>query len=230
MPGEGARPEAGIAAAAAARARFVRALYENGRVPVAIGALATPPPAGVPAELAEALREVDALARAEAPGAAPELDLAAAAWALERVLGACRALVERSLSAKEVEELVCVPLPAPRSAAVLWSADLTLRFLPDLCALARGVARDDPLVTALARLARDWPLSAAGLALGGDGAPELPEALRADACLRGLLVDRVLARGSVELEAVPWIAEALGAAVGAHLFPRRRSRLGSSSD
>jgi hypothetical protein len=207
MPGEGA----GVA-----RARFVRGLYECGRVPVAIGSLAPPAPEGVPSELAEALREIDALARADAPGVAPELDLAAAAWALERVLGSCRALVERSLSADEVGALLSVPLVGPRTAAVLWSADLTLRFLPDLCALARGVARDDPLVTALARLARDWPLSGVGVTVDGAEPGELPEALRTDACLRGLLVDRVLAHGSAGLEAVPWIAEALGAAVGAH--------------
>jgi hypothetical protein len=194
----------------------VRALYEHGRVPVAIGALATPEPAGVPDELARALREVDALARAAAPGEAPELELAAAAWGLERVMGACRALVERSLAAAEVERLVSVPLAGRRTAAVIWSVDLTLRCLPDLDALAKGVAREDPLVAALARLARDWPLSAAGIELGGSGAPELPDALRTDPCLRGLLVDRVLARGSAELERVPWVAEALGAAIGAH--------------
>src|SRR5688572_33166779 len=98
------------------RARFVRGLYDGGRVPVAVGALATAAPEGVPPVLGAALLEADALGRAAAPGDAPELELVAAAWGLERLHGAGRALVERSLPAGEVETLVSAPFAGARTA------------------------------------------------------------------------------------------------------------------
>lgn len=197
------------------RARFLRGLYESGRPTVALGPMAGAVAGGVPAELEQALREVDALARREAPGEAPELDLLAAAFGLERLYSASRALKERSLSAEEVAALVSVPFSGSRTAAVLWSADLALRFLPGLYELARGISREDPLVLALLQLAREWPLSSVGIALG-TAELSLDEELCTHPTLRGLLVDRILERGSPELGAVPWIASALAAAVGAH--------------
>jgi hypothetical protein len=45
----------------------------------------------------------------------------------------------------------------------IYSADLLLRYLPDLLALAKGLAPDDVLVTCLKITIAQWPFSSVGL-------------------------------------------------------------------
>jgi hypothetical protein len=63
--------------------------------------------------------------------------------------------------------------------------------LPDLIAMARGVALGDPLLEHLLALARGWPLSSVGVP---DCVPTQIDSFIAHPALQQLYIDRILAR------------------------------------
>jgi hypothetical protein len=189
--------------------RFVNQLIGTGRVHVAARGL----PADQDADAPDAMREVDVVARLDAPGDPPVLDVPAAVWAAGVLNAACRLLVYRDLTLGPDTPLA-PPCPSGPSASAVWSADLTLRYLPDVLRHARAVAQDDPLVAALLELARAWPLSSVGV-------PGVPRPLDlthvwSHPSLRQLYVDRVIERQDNERLNDPATAGAVVAAVGAH--------------
>lgn len=90
-------------------------------------------------------------------GPPPPFDLAAAVAAAGRVWSACWFLLHHGDGPEIVE--AALALPPPANAAQHMSADLTLRFLPQVHRRARALAAADPLTAGLARLLREWPLS-----------------------------------------------------------------------
>jgi hypothetical protein len=107
--------------------------------------------------------------------------------------------------------MLAVPCPGNPSPSVCYSADLSLRHLPDLLSLARGIAADDPLVGGMTSLARAWPLSSVGVPgiEGVDASPFLPHP-----ALRQLYVDRIIDRADGSRLADPAVREAVREAVG----------------
>jgi hypothetical protein len=91
--------------------------------------------------------------------AGPRLEFQAdtALAAAELLRQACWFLVHRGAPAEEVERQMTLAPPA--STADHLSADLLLRFIPQVHRRARGVAPDDPLTARLAQALRHWPLS-----------------------------------------------------------------------
>ena len=185
---------------------FVHALLDSGRVSV-------PPDETALDDLSTAVGVLDAAARPELAFEPPALSAAAAAWALEVLYRACQALVFREVDAAQVRRVLARPCPAPPSPAVCYSADLALRYLPDVLALARGIAPDDPLVGGLTTLARAWPLSSVGV-------PELgevdPWTFLGDRSLRQLYVDRIIERGDAARLAHPEVRAAVRESLGAY--------------
>jgi MoxR-vWA-beta-propeller ternary system domain bpX4 len=90
-------------------------------------------------------------------GPPPPFDPDAAASAAGRVWCACWFLLHRADEPDTVEKaLVMTP---PMNASQHLSADLTLRFLPQVHRRARALAAADPMTACLGRLLREWPLS-----------------------------------------------------------------------
>jgi hypothetical protein len=85
-----------------------------------------------------------------------EADIALAAG--EFVWLACWFLVERSEPAESLRRELTVP-PTPATPAGHLSADLVLRYLPQVYQRACAFAPDDLLTQTLARALRRWPLS-----------------------------------------------------------------------
>ena len=177
-----------------------------------------PRPAALTAEesraLPRALRAWDEVARAEMPGSAPTLEPAPAAWAAVMLYRACQCLVYRDVSAEEVVAALGSPCPADSSASACYSVDLTMRYLPDLIALSRGVAEADPLVTGLLRLAQAWPLASVGVR--GVGPVEIG-AFIDHGCLRRVYADRILATADLDRLNDPRAVAAVREALGGHL-------------
>jgi hypothetical protein len=185
---------------------FIQSLLEAGRVKVPPG---DEPPDGIH----EAIADLDRVARSEAAFGPPALSAPAASWALTIVYRAAQALVFREIDADAVRHMLAVPCPLPPSPSVHYSADLSLRYLPDLLALARGIAPDDPLVAGHTALARAWPLSSVGVA----GAGEVdPSAFLNHPSLRQLYVDRIIERSDASRLAHPAVRAAVLEAVGAY--------------
>jgi MoxR-vWA-beta-propeller ternary system domain bpX4 len=190
---------------------FLRALFDHGRVQVAAP---TEKITGQDEQEAEkTLREQDAALRLEGPGQLPELNMAVAMWAAKTCYGACQLIVFRQLDEQAIGELLPSTVPAAEPSSRHWSADLTLRFLPDLLRHASVASEQDPLLRHLRSLAYQWPLSSVGI----EGiAPEHLDDLVASPSLLQLYVDRILARKDFRRLEHPAVREAARQAVGMH--------------
>src|SRR4051794_5827522 len=183
---------------------FVQALLETGRVRV-------PPDRDAPADVGAAVAELDRAARPELAFDPPAVDAPAAGWAVTVLYRGCQALVFRDIDADAVRDALSRPCPAAPSPAVCYSADLALRYLPDLLSLARGIAADDPLVAGLTDLARRWPLSSVGVKdLGAVDVSPFAD----DPSLRQLYVDRIIERGDAARLDPPPVRDAVREALG----------------
>jgi hypothetical protein len=189
---------------------FLVDLTATGRVRVSRADLARVPTA---AELAPILMDMDLAARVEMAGEAPPLSMPAASWAALALYQGCLALAHRDIDAELVRAALARPCPAPPSPWVCYSVDVVLRYLPDLIALARGIAPSDQLVVGLLDLARAWPLSSVGVS--GVGKVSTDTFLEHPA-LKMLYVDRILERGDVARMEDPVVREAVREALGDH--------------
>jgi hypothetical protein len=199
--------------------KFVRAflndLVSTGRVRI------RPDDSTDDAELREQLTSIDAAARLELPFDPPPLELTAACWAAELLYQACMMLLLREVEPEVVRSVLAAPCPQPPSPSVCYSVDLILRYLPGLMALAKGLASDDPLVTALTDIARAWPLSSVG---AGDFDNLDVSPFIDHPSLRQLYVDRIIAHNDASRLAHPDIRESVRASLGAALSPTPQFR------
>lgn len=191
---------------------FLVALWNDGCVEVDCGACFADP-AVQPDAVRARLRAADALLRREVHGPAPALSLEVAVHGACLLHAACLALRCHEISTTAVAAaLQRHPPPAPPAVAA-HSADLTLRYLPDLLAMARSRPGAGLLVDELLRLAREWPLSSVG---SGDlGDLDLAPIFAAPA-LTGRYVDRVLAKRDATRLRDSRLRSAVRAALGAH--------------
>lgn len=167
-------------------APFLANLFESGRVGVALTQQPEPDET-----LAAALLPAEQVVRLNLAGEAPEFLVPVACWAARIFYGGCHFLVCRDVDPKAIAAFFEQPCPAPRSPAVDYSADLVFQYLPDLIAMARGVALGDPLLEHLLALARGWPLSSVGVP---DCVPTQIDSFIAHPALQQLYIDRILAR------------------------------------
>ncbi len=163
--------------------------------------------------LGEQIRLFDRSARANLAGEAPPLEMEAAVWAATLLAGAARLAIARDLGAAEVQKVFAKPCPKPRSPSVDYSADLFLRYVPDLLGWVTRLASGDPLVEHLRRLAEQWPLSSVGihgLKIGS------LDSFIGHPSLRQLYIDRILQRGDASRLSEPRVAAGIRTALGAH--------------
>lgn len=114
--------------------------------------------AGERAEALALLEGAYAACRLDVAGPPIAFDAVAGLAAAELLGGACWFLVNRTEPPDEVERALALP-GRPATAAQHLSADLTLRFLPQVHRRARSLAPDDRLTELLADVLRRWPLS-----------------------------------------------------------------------
>lgn len=157
------------------------------------------------------LQEWDAIQRLALAGNAPPFSSSMGIWAGRLLYTACEMFVRRDLSAEDVGAQLAIQCPDVPEPSRSYSADLVLRFLPDLIALARRVSPGDPLVLHLLDIARRWPLSSVGV-------PDLqgiqPPAFLRNASLLQLYVDRILATQDVSRLNDPVVQEAARISLG----------------
>jgi hypothetical protein len=96
--------------------------------------------------------------RLDVAGPPVDFDAGTALAAAELLGRACWFLVNHAELPAELEKGLVMPAPAAAPAQHL-SADLVLRYLPQVHRRARAVAPDDRLAVLLAGVLRQWPLS-----------------------------------------------------------------------
>jgi len=192
---------------------FVTGLFETGSVHIASREV---PPDTAFGDCRDLFVDLDEHVRLNLAFEPPAPVFEVTRWACARLYGACLFLVHRDASAEEVREALDTPCPGGGDpAAAAYSADLFLRYLPDVHALAGGLSPGDPLVDALGSLGRRWPLSSVGMK-GVDGDRVDLSIFVANRSLRQLYVDRILERGDHSRARDPvvqeWIRRSLGLA------------------
>ena len=165
-------------------------------------------------ELAEARKQLTEFERAwreTLPGAAPEFLIEPALWSVETIYRACQCLVYREWDAERALRCSTAAPRGTRTAALHYSVDLAMRFLPDVWRLARIVVEDDPFGSQLLELAREWPLSSVGIP--GVSASSIDEIAQSE-CLLALYVDRILERKDRSRLDDPRVRSAAQTAIG----------------
>ena len=100
----------------------------------------------------------------EMPHSAPGFSEEAATWGAEYLYKAVQLIVLRDVEEEMINNDL-KPYTGQLTPAVIYSADLMLRYLPQLFELAKGLAPGDLLVQVLKKAARQWPYSSAGIEL-----------------------------------------------------------------
>jgi hypothetical protein len=140
-----------------------------------------------------------------------------------------QALANRALDEKQVQA-ICAGAPPPLvSPGEILSADLTLRYLPELHSMAEAISQDDPLVEGLEAMASRFPLSSVGIPIKS---PPNLSPLRSHEGLWLLYIDRVIERQDLSRLADPGVRlavmDALGES-GQSLAPRIAAQLALDS-
>ena len=145
------------------------------------------------------------------PGDPPEFDQAAALWSARVVYHAAQLLLNRHHVKQDLGYLLA-PFEGDMTEGAILSADICLRFLPDVVAKARKIDPDDDLILLLEILMGYWPYSNLGL-------KQIPKEddlglISGSACLRQLYADRVIALRVLEATENPmvkaWVITSLG--------------------
>ncbi|RBP36331.1 hypothetical protein DES53_11720 [Roseimicrobium gellanilyticum] len=152
--------------------------------------------------------------------AAPEFQPGMALEALRCLYRLCHALVDRALSADEVEAIFSLTPTAPANAAEMLSADVVLRHLPALQQWAKSLSSEDPLLVGMPAFGMRFPLSSVGM-----GELPLPvdlTILKGHQGLWQLYIDRVIERQDASRLTDPEVKAAVRDALGSHstLAPR----------
>lgn len=167
---------------------FLQSLYAEGKV-MATGELAAFNPGDRKAaeQVLQEFYRADAL---EMPGRAPDFHAEAALQAATYLYNAVQLIIHRDLDDAAVEKHL-TGLPTPKTPEVIYSADLTLRYLPELFFLAKGLSPQDVVVAKLLQTAAQWPFSSVGIFPEGDY--DLKNIL-AHQSLKYAYADRILAK------------------------------------
>jgi hypothetical protein len=146
----------------------------------------------------------------EMPATVPDFDLPAACWAAAYLYRAVQFILLRELDETVMQEHLR-SFEAIHTPAAIYSADLTLRYLPDLFDLAKGLSPHDPLVKQMQETAEAWPFSAAAIPL--ETSPDI-SIVMSHPSLKQAYIDRIIyakdLRKCRHPECYPLVQEALG--------------------
>ena len=168
----------------------------------------------------EILRALEAAWRQTLPAGIPPLSLPAARWGARALYAACRFAVSPIWPVDEeehpslrgaIDRALTAGEPSASDPSIAYSADVVLRFLPDLTEIVDGLGDRGPLVDRLTALGARWPLSGAS---AESTASEL-SSFYSCLALRTVHLDRVAERGSTPRD--PRVADDLRRALG--LYP-----------
>lgn len=131
---------------------------------------------------------------------APPFEPLAALWGAKTMYFACQYLLNRSQAIKEVQANL-VDFEGAMSAGAMLSADLCLRFLPQVATQTRLIDPDDALFFILEKFLYKWHYSAISYSFKTEKVnfDFKNEALFQDKCFFRLYLDRIAARKDIVL-------------------------------
>ncbi|WP_291913739.1 hypothetical protein [Chitinophaga sp. CB10] len=187
---------------------FITTLLQDGKVTVDTDL--SPFPGGVLQETAHILQSYYYNDAQEMPGKAPAFHPDAALWSACYIYRAAQLSAIATPPAADVHRLL-TPYPGNINAETIYSADLCLRYLPDLTGLSKGNAAEDILITQLRETAALWPFSSTGIKIP---TTYIPDAIWQHPALLAAYADRIIVtRDSARLrhpKILPAVLKALG--------------------
>jgi hypothetical protein len=145
------------------------------------------------------------------PCTAPAFDRASALWAAETVYTASQLLLYRENKADELE-LLLPKFSYEQTPSAVLSADLTLRFLPDILLELKLIDPEDPLISHLESHLNNWHYSGVQYSLPLEELNFGP--LQESACLLQLYTDRVINYKKERLALHPALEHSVSASMG----------------
>ncbi len=192
---------------------FLEQLWNSGRVVVRES------DEGEPDDLEEAterLKQLEPAWRDTLASTAPEVDWPAAIWALQQVHQAARWIALRTYDVTTLQAARDSLPTQTITPSVIYSVDLTMRFLPDLVRLGQTPADDDPLPPKLLQWARAWPLSSVGIPCQGSLHERQVSVILSHESLKLLYIDRIIHREDTQRLDDARVADAVREAMGLH--------------
>ena len=145
------------------------------------------------------------------PFSTPKYDAESALWAAKIVYTACQILLYREHKEAELTDL----LPAftqPITTEAILSADLCLRFLPQILAEAKLIDPEDYLIPILESILNQWHYSGIGIPLSLKNLD--CELIFSNPCLEQLYIDRVIDKKDKKRAELPQMLEKIRATLG----------------
>ena len=124
----------------------------------------------------------------EMPYQAPDFEPGIALWGATYLYHTMQLSLLRDENEETVREYLTAST-ASKTPSVIYSADLMLRYLPQLLNISKGLAPDDVLVKCLMETAVQWPFSSIGIVL--TETPNLDPILE-NQSLRIAYIDRII--------------------------------------
>lgn len=145
------------------------------------------------------------------PFVAPIFDRMSALWSSKILFHAAQLLMYREHEAESIQQLI--PAYAkPKTAAVILSADITLRFIPNILKQLEVISIEDSLIPVLKTLLQEWHYS--GLLSDVElSSPSFDEEFE-NKCLMQKYTDRVIEQKKLKIAKMnpvfPWVKRSLG--------------------
>jgi hypothetical protein len=141
----------------------------------------------------------------------PEFNSQAAFWAAKTIYLAAQLIQYRDHSEKDVNNFF-TDFDGELSPSVILSADLCLRFLPDMLLQLKAIDSQDRLIEILEKIANKWHYSMIRYPLELEGLSF--EVVFSDQCLKQLYINRIIENKKLKLAELPACYEAVSAALG----------------
>lgn len=134
------------------------------------------------------------------PSVAPAFEPSAALWGAKTMYFACQYLLNRSHTMKTVNTFLAA-YEGTISAGAMLSADICLRFLPQIATQTRLIDADDKLLIILENLLKIWHYSAINYRFHTENVNFNfeNEAIFKDTCFFRLYIDRIMERKDIVL-------------------------------
>jgi MoxR-vWA-beta-propeller ternary system domain bpX4 len=144
------------------------------------------------------------------PFTAPKFDAAAALWGAKTTYTICQLILYRENKVEELQQLL-PSYTGEITAAAILSADLCLRFLPQVLKNTRSIDPDDTLIAIAENHLQQWHYSGIGYPL--TKTIDLAMVTN-DKCLAQLYADRVIQKKDMQRAQQPLLHEKIKAIMG----------------
>ena len=190
--------------------QFINDLFQNGNVTIA-GGLHDFDTADQ-AATSHLLQKQYHYSIKEMPDEAPAFQESAALWGASFIYRTVQFILLRDLDEEKIKTEL-KNFEGEKTPEVIYSVDLTFRYLKDLLDLAKGLSPNDPLVIRLKEIAAEWGFSSVGIS---DVENVKDEIILKNNALRIAYIDRIIAAKDLKRTQNEIVKELVATALGNH--------------